>query len=478
MNNMYRILQYFLCLDLLMALHPAAMAGLGDLNQPLHITSEPSGYDSRISERFRDSTGSSEESPVQIAQGSSSRERFIEEYRRYLEEVEPQLAELNLHDWAPATLSHILEKVESAREQFKTGDYESASASLNNAITELDAISDEYQSRLANFTENADQAYREGRYQQAGQQVEGGLKLDPDHVELIELRSRLQVIEQVNQLLVEANQAKTASQKDEELAFLEKILHLDPRHLEAKKRIEDLTAEKLHQAFSDAVAAADRALDDKNIREARKHVQAASKLKPGNQDVKRLQDRVAEIESEQKYLEQITLAITASVEDDWSSTVGHYRKALELKPFDAFATEGLGSAKAMIGRIESLEQSLQYERRFVNEHAVKAARELLAETEPYLDQSKQLRALHFEVVSKLEAYSIETEVVVISDNKTNVVVKGVGIVGRISRHAIRLKPGSYQFEGARDGYKSILVPVTISPGNDPIEVEVICSERI
>ncbi|MYB34089.1 MAG: hypothetical protein F4X92_02970 [Gammaproteobacteria bacterium] len=457
-----------------MALNPVAVARTSDLND----TSQSPDHDSRINERFRNITGSSKESSIQIAQASGPRERFIEEYRRYLEEIEPQLAELNLHDWAPIALSHILEQVESAREQFQIGDYQSAYISMNNAIMDVDAISDEYQSRLASFIENANQAYREGRFQEAGQQINGGLRLDADHVELTRLQSRLQVVEQVNQLLIGANQAKMANRKDREFALLEKILRLDPRHPEAKKRIEDLTAEKLHQAYSDAVATADRALDDRNIQKARKHMQMVNQLKPGNQDVKRLQDRILEIEAEQKYLEQIMLAITAVVEDDWFAAVGHYEQALKMRPFDAFAAEGLGSAKAMIGRIESLKQALKYEKRFVHDHSVKAAHKLLTDTEPFLDHSEQLRELHFEIMSKLEAYNMETEVTVISDNKTNVVVKGVGIVGSISRHAVLLKPGDYQFEGARDGYKSIIVPVTISPGDGPIEVEVICSERI
>ncbi len=475
---MYRTLQYFPCLYLLIAFNPFAVVQPSDLNQPLNSTSQFSDHGFERNEQVRNITNSLEESPIQVAQASDPRERFIKEYRRYLEEVEPQLTELNLHDWAPTTLSHILEQVESAREQFQMGEYESAYISMNNAIMDVGVISVEYQSRLENFIENVNQAYREGQFREASQQVNDGLRLDPDHVELIEFQSRLQVVEQVNQLLVQANQAKTANQKDREIALLERVLRLDPRHREANKRIENLTAEKLYQAYSDAIATADRALDDRNIPEARKYMQMASKLKPGNQDVKRLQSRILEIEAKQKYLEQITLAIATTVEDDWVATVRHYEQALKTRPFDAFATEGLGSAKAMIGRIESLKQALKHEKRFVNARAVKAAHKLLTDTEPFLDQSEQLGKLHFEIISKLEAYSMETEVMVISDSKTSIVVKGVGIVGHISRHSIRLKPGDYQFEGTRDGYRSIIVPVTISPGDDPIEVEVICSERI
>ncbi len=423
-------------------------------------------------------SGYSEQWFLQIAQASNPREQFINAYRRYREEFEIRLIELNLKDWAASELSKIQEQVETARAQFQTGDYQAAYLSINQAIMDVDAVSLEYKSRLANFIDNANRAYQEGKYLEAGQQISEGLQLDPENAELVELESRIQRIDRVNQLLIEANQAKVMNQESQELAILEKILLIDPQHLEAKQRIRERTVERLHRAYTDAIAEADRALDEKNIEQAKKHMQAANKLKPGNQDVKRMRNRIVEIETEQEYLQQISLAITSIVEDNWYSTVEHYEQALKVKPHDEFATEGLSEAKAMIERIQSLKQLLQYERRLVNERAIETAKILLSNTEPFLDQSDQLRDLHDEIIAKLQIYSVETEVLVTSDGETNVSVKGVGIVGRVSSHSIRLKPGDYQFEGTRDGFRSVIVPVSITPGGGPVQVEVICRERI
>ena len=43
---------------------------------------------------------------------------------------------------------------------------------------------------------------------------------------------------------------------------------------------------------------------------------------------------------------------------------------------------------------------------------------------------------------------------------------------------IDLRPGKYTFEGARPGYRSKLVEVTIPPGTLLTVVEVICDEPI
>jgi len=475
---MNKALQYFAFLCSLMILNPAIMAGPHEPIQSLKYASQSAVQVPGFDKRARDTTGTLDESDIQIVQVSASRTRFIDEYRRYREEVEPRLAELNLEDWAPAELSQILEQVESARKHFQTGDYETAYTRLNNAIMDVDAISAEHESLLDAFLENANRTFREMKFSEASQQITGGLRLDPDHPELTELSFRARIADQVNRLLSEANHARATNQKEQELAILEKILRIDPQHPEARNSMAAIAAENLHQAYTDTVAKADRALDEGSIEEAKKHMQAANRLKPGNQDVQRLQDRVIKVQAEQEYLQKISLAVTAVADDDWLAAAGYYEQALRVKPYDEFAGEGLNDAGAMIGRIESLKQTLKHEERFVNEHSVKATQKLLTETEPFLDLSRGLRELHSEIISKLQIYDMETEVVVTSDNKTRVIVKGVGIVGRILQHTIRLKPGNYQFEGSRDNYKSVIVPVTISPGDGPIEVEVICSERI
>ena len=457
---------------------PAVMAQIGELTQLQTNPCQSVTHAGSTDLQSCNESDSLEKSGIKIAQASNPRDRFLETYRRYREEFAFKLVELNLSDWAPAELSNIQEQVETAREQFQTGDYEAAYLNINQAIMDVDAITAEYQSRLAKFIENANMAFQEGRFSEAEQQISRGFQLDPENVELVELNSRVQVIDRVNQLLSEANLARATNQVSQELTILEKILLLDPRHLEAKKHIENRTAEQLHRAYSDAIAKADQALDEKNIEQAKKYMQAANELKPGNQDIKRMRGRIVEIETEQKYLRQITLAITSAVEDDWYSTIGYFEQALRIRPYNELATKGLNEAKAMVERIESLKQVLQYEKRLVNKRAVDAAQIHLSNAEPFLNQSRQLRDLHDEIISKLQIYSVETEVVVISDEQTNVIVKGVGIVGRTLSHTIRLKPGDYQFEGTRDGFRSVIVPVTISSGDSPIEVEVICRERI
>ena len=67
---------------------------------------------------------------------------------------------------------------------------------------------------------------------------------------------------------------------------------------------------------------------------------------------------------------------------------------------------------------------------------------------------------------------------VISDGKTFVSVRGVGKVGETTGKTIQLKPGTYSFEGKREGYRSKLIEVSIPLNRSDVQVTVIADERI
>ncbi len=67
---------------------------------------------------------------------------------------------------------------------------------------------------------------------------------------------------------------------------------------------------------------------------------------------------------------------------------------------------------------------------------------------------------------------------VLSDRKTLVVIRGVQALGRFDRMAVPLPPGTYVFQGHREGYAPVRVEVAATPDADPVEVTVICDRPI
>jgi hypothetical protein len=66
----------------------------------------------------------------------------------------------------------------------------------------------------------------------------------------------------------------------------------------------------------------------------------------------------------------------------------------------------------------------------------------------------------------------------VSDNRTQVTISSVGTFGSFARRDIELRPGRYTVIGTRDGYREVRRDITVSPGEEFLTVNVICSEPI
>ncbi len=65
-----------------------------------------------------------------------------------------------------------------------------------------------------------------------------------------------------------------------------------------------------------------------------------------------------------------------------------------------------------------------------------------------------------------------------SDRNTLVLIRGVRALGRFERITVALPPGSYVFQGHREGYATVRVAVAVAPGTNPAEVTVLCDRPI
>jgi len=83
-----------------------------------------------------------------------------------------------------------------------------------------------------------------------------------------------------------------------------------------------------------------------------------------------------------------------------------------------------------------------------------------------------------QVEQLIEKENQPIDVTIRSDNRTYIKVLGVGVVGKVREKTIQLKPGKYQLEGRRDGYRSIIVDVVVEKSGTPIVINVQCNERV
>jgi hypothetical protein len=106
------------------------------------------------------------------------------------------------------------------------------------------------------------------------------------------------------------------------------------------------------------------------------------------------------------------------------------------------------------------------------------ANTMIAEAKPFLNVSPSLNKKSGDLSHLLESMNKKISVEIVSDNQTNIIVRGVGVVGKTESKIIQLKPGRYKFEGKREGFKSRLIDVLIPYDKISYRLNVICDEPI
>ena len=102
----------------------------------------------------------------------------------------------------------------------------------------------------------------------------------------------------------------------------------------------------------------------------------------------------------------------------------------------------------------------------------------LRNAEPYFSQSEKLRAQADTFKKMIDDVNTPRAVTITSDNDTYIKVLGVGIVGEVKTKTIQLKPGTYRLEGSREGYRSVIENIHVTPLTTDLSVHIICTEKV
>ena len=75
-----------------------------------------------------------------------------------------------------------------------------------------------------------------------------------------------------------------------------------------------------------------------------------------------------------------------------------------------------------------------------------------------------------EVEALLRFYAHPLEVVLRSDNATEVLLSNVGPLGRFSEKRLSLRPGAYTLIGSRDGCRDVRTTITVHSEMAPVDI--------
>lgn len=273
--------------------------------------------------------------------------------------------------------------------------------------------------------------------------------------------------------------ARNEGRLQDEIDALYRVLKIKPNEEEVKTRIEAANLELQNQRFRRAIGEVRQALSSQDVEKARNALTKAQRFNPSHPEIARLKQSIEELVRDLEVAKLIQTAASGAMQDDWVVVQQNLELALKLNPKLIDAIEGRDLAKSIIDAQSRFDDYLARSDRLSSKNIVDAVRKELDEAQVLLKFSPRLRTAVSELEVEVVKWQTEVPVRVISDGKTHIIVRRVGIIGAVHDREIMLKPGTYRFEGSRRGYRNKLVEVKVTPyANEVAEVTVICDERV
>ncbi|MBE7638671.1 hypothetical protein GUA87_17580 [Sneathiella sp. P13V-1] len=402
----------------------------------------------------------------------------LEMMTRFEKEFEETLSSDSFGKWAPERQKELLgskKKIVDQLARKKIDDAFTIAADLleksSNAISEFNG---EYQSAY----DKALSSYQADNFEDADFNIKHALALKPTSQEALELRPKIEQLQKIVPLIEQAESAATENNLEQERLLSLKIVELDPSRTAYVERAKEITEILKNQAFERSIARGYEAARKEDLRALDKELKFAEKLFKDRAELQELRDLKKKILKDLAFEVLMSDAEKALASENWQAALTAFQGALQLRPDDGTVAQGVELASAVLKHEKAVQNFLNEPERLTNEGVKANAEAALKSAAAFTSLSKQLTYTSNLLKKNIEDYNMPVEIVVRSDKKTHVSVKGVGQVGVVDEYKIRLKPGQYVFEGRREGFRVKAVSLKVKPGDSAVEVVVIVDERI
>ncbi len=406
------------------------------------------------------------------------RQFYIDALNDYENNIKPELDKIDLTRWDKPQSDRLAILQKEALLKFSIADY----AGALNHIEELTQLAQvmiaDSQQQFEEALANAQDAYDIDSYQDAKLHMANAMMLNNQSEEAAILSGKIDSLPGILPLLEQANIARVENNNEKELGIIQEIIKLVPERESAAERRRVLVDLINKKNFKSNITKSYKAIEQGDVGRAKQGLAAARNIYPDRQEITDVTIALQKLEKKQrlekyKYAAQIAIAA-----DDWVTAMQQLELALREQADDKLIQKSLADATKIIALGNEFDQYIDNPYRLSNKMVESKATASIAEAKQFIDVSPSLNKQTKTLSSLIESVNKKVAVEVVSDNLTNILVRGVGVVGITQSKTIQLTPGRYKFEGKREGYKSKLIDVLISYDKTSYRLKVICDEPI
>ena len=412
-----------------------------------------------------------------VTTGVASRDAANESMQAWLQ-LRARLELEHASQWGEPGWSQSEQAADSGARMLAQRQFGEATRYYEQALQGLVQIDNERYTQLVTALAAAEEALANNRLEEAIEQFERVLAIQPENEDARFGLSRAQTRSAVLDSMAAGERAETDGDLITALAAFQEAALLDPEYEPPTEAFNRVSEQLEAGTFQDAMTRTLTALDNGQIKVARKALAEARTLRPFDPAVTDAQQRLTQAHQQGRLDSFRRQAENLVKNENWGGAANVYKRALAMDSTAGFAQSGLEKAKARLAVNRQFDHYLKNPARLYDEEPLANAEQLLSSIgsapadEPKLE--KKIATLN-RLVSQA---GMPVTVSLTSDGETDISIYHVGQLGAFTTRQIELLPGGYTVVGTRPGYRDVHKKLAVIPGKQNISLLIRCEEII
>lgn len=414
--------------------------------------------------------------PFETSQRALARERAQESLAAFVEKQIQLENEMQVDSWGADLLADALASAKQGDEDFVRELYPESLAAYDEALAKIEGVIEAGERLFSEHVEEARVAIRDLDHARASQALASARIIKPENPELTSLQARSDNIPQIQVLLRDAKNHELSARFDDAINVYEQVRALDPDTYGLDALIAEARSGQTGNSLQALISKGFTELSAGRFNSARNSFNAALKIDRNNEMATVGLQQVAEENDLALIRRHRARGEKALAEENWPEAQQAFGAILNLDANIQFAKDGVSAAQAHQRATTILNKIASEPQRLSGTSLYLEAQEIVAEAEQLPYRGAVLNGLIAEGHRLLALYKDPIDVVLLSDNQTDIIMSNIGRLGRFERKVVNLRPGAYTIRGSQRGCKDIYLSLEVIPGIDPINLS--CPEKL
>ncbi|MFM1897616.1 MAG: hypothetical protein RLZZ385_2690 [Pseudomonadota bacterium] len=393
-------------------------------------------------------------------------------------ERQAELDAASVQSWGAADYQQALALAQQGDDAYLQQDFLAARESYGAGADLLAEVQSRMPGVLEQYLAEGERALQDDAAALAQEKFSLALTLDPLSETATLGLQRARTLDQVNELLDQAELAEAAGELESARGLYQQARNLDSRHPAIDGLLRTVDDRILENRFAQIMSSGYAHLQNNDPQQAIAAFQRAAALGINAEQalaaITQTEDEVARVEIEQMRGD----AARAESAEDWAAAVAAYEAALAIDPNLVFAIDGRDYAAKRLHLDRLLEGANANPERLADAAVYQETLDVYYTGRSLDNPGQRLTAQLQHLQGLLESSQVPETVQLVSDNLTDVTLLRVGSLGVFQSHALELKPGRYVAVGTRAGYRDVRQEFVVGFGQTPASIIIKCEEQV